>query len=47
MLTELWDDGGDRTLGDLPDSPFDSTLELMGLPGGVAIVRDILLSEER
>jgi alanyl-tRNA synthetase len=46
-LTELWDDGGDRTLGDLPDSPFGSTLELMGLRGGVPVVRDILLSEER
>ena len=43
-LTELWDDGGDRTLGDLPDSPFGSTLELTGLRGGVPVVRDILLS---
>jgi alanyl-tRNA synthetase len=46
-LTELWGDGGDRTLGDLPDGPFGSTLELMGLRGGVPVVRDILLSEER
>ena len=46
-LTELWDDGGDRTLGDLPDNPFGSTLELMDLRGGVPVVRDILLSEER
>ena len=46
-LTELWDDGGDRTLGDLPGSPFGSTLELMDLRGGVPVVRDILLSEER
>jgi alanyl-tRNA synthetase len=46
-LTELWDDGGDRTLGDLPDGPFSSTIELMGLRGRVSVVRDILLSEER
>ena len=46
-LTDIWGDGGDRTLGDLPNDPFGSTLELMGLRGGVPVVRDILLSEER
>ena len=46
-LTEMWGHGGDWTLGDLPDGPFGSTLELMDLGGGIPVVRDILLSEER
>jgi alanyl-tRNA synthetase len=46
-LTEMWGHRGDSTLGDLPDDLFGSTLELMGLRGGIPVVRDILLSEER
>jgi alanyl-tRNA synthetase len=45
-LTELWDDGRDRTLGDLPENPFGCTLELMGLRSDVPLIREILLSEE-
>jgi alanyl-tRNA synthetase len=46
-LTEMWGHGCDSTLGDLPASVFGSTLELMGLRGGIPVLRDILLSEER
>jgi alanyl-tRNA synthetase len=47
VLTLLWRDGRDRTLGDLPPGPFEVSLRHFGLPPVQPLVREVLLGEER
>jgi alanyl-tRNA synthetase len=47
VLTVLWRDDSTRTLGDLPTSLFEHTVEQFGQPTDSGPVRDVVRSEEQ